>query len=85
MNMAGVDKFGVIFTVAFVAAMIVIMGTFLQVDNTPTAPSVAAPAQTYSPPPEPSTEPTQASPHYTDYGIGVQSAPQSSANEPSRI
>ena len=51
MNMAGVDKFGVIFTVAFVAAMIVIMGTFLQVDNTPTAPSVAVPSQTYSPEP----------------------------------
>ena len=51
MNMAGVDKFGVIFTIAFVAAMIVIMGTALQVDNTPAAPSVVVPTQTYSPPP----------------------------------
>ena len=77
--MAGVDKFGVIFTIAFVAVMIVIMGTALQVDNTPTAPSVAAPAQTYSPPPEPE----QASPHYTDWTAGVteQAAPQSSATE----
>ena len=70
MNMAGVDKFGVIFTVAFVAAMIVIMGTFLQVDNTPTAPSVAVPSQTYSPPttaPAPSVTP--------------QAAPQTSSSE----
>ena len=51
MNMAGVDKFGVIFTIAFVAAMIVIMGTSLQVDTTSAAPSVTAPTQTYSPPP----------------------------------
>jgi plastocyanin len=62
MNMAGVDKFGVIFTVAFVAAMIVIMGTFLQVDNTPTAPSVAVPSQTYSPPPTASSVTPQAAP-----------------------
>ena len=41
--MAGVDKFGVIFTIVFVAAMIAIMGTALQVDNTPAAPSVATP------------------------------------------
>ena len=66
--MAGVDKFGVIFTVAFVAAMIVIMGTFLQVDNTPTAPSVAVPSQTYSPP---TTAPS----------VTPQAAPQTSSGE----
>ncbi len=60
--MAGVDKFGVIFTIAFVAAMIVIMGTALQVDNTPAAPSVVAPAQTYSPTPTPPPVETQAAP-----------------------
>jgi len=70
MNMAGVDKFGVIFTVAFVAAMIVIMGTFLQVDNTPTAPSVAVPSQTYSPP---TTAPAPS--------VTQQAAPQTSSSE----
>ncbi|MDB3956653.1 hypothetical protein N9385_03135, partial [Candidatus Nitrosopelagicus sp.] len=68
--MAGVDKFGVIFTVAFVAAMIVIMGTFLQVDNTPTAPSVAVPSQTYSPP---TTAPAPS--------VTQQAAPQTSSSE----
>ena len=68
--MAGVDKFGVIFTVAFVAAMIVIMGTTLQVDNTPAAPSVVAPAQTYSPPPTPTPPPVE-----------TQAAPQTSSSD----
>ena len=72
MNMAGVDKFGVIFTIAFVAAMIVIMGTALQVDNTPAAPSVAAPTQTYSPPP--------AAPIPTP-SVTPQAAPQTSSSE----
>ena len=68
--MAGVDKFGVIFTIAFVAAMIVIMGTTLQVDNTPAAPSVVAPAQTYSPPPTPTPPPVE-----------TQAAPQTSSSD----
>jgi len=68
--MAGVDKFGVIFTIAFVAAMIVIMGTALQVDNNPAAPSVVAPTQTYSPPP---TAPTPS--------VTPQAAPQTSSSE----
>ena len=72
MNMAGVDKFGVIFTIAFVAAMIVIMGTALQVDNTPAAPSVATPTQTYSPPPPPPVSTPSVTP---------QSAPQTSSSE----
>jgi len=72
MNMAGVDKFGVIFTIAFVAAMIVIMGTALQVDNTPAAPSVTAPTQTYSPPP---TAPTPTP------SITPQAAPQTSSSD----
>jgi plastocyanin len=70
MNMAGVDKFGVIFTIAFVAAMIVIMGTALQVDNAPAAPSVVAPAQTYSPPPTPTPPPVE-----------TQAAPQTSSSD----
>jgi len=70
MNMAGVDKFGVIFTIAFVAAMIVIMGTALQVDNTPAVPSVAVPTQTYSPPP--ATTPPSVTP---------QAAPQTSSSD----
>jgi plastocyanin len=69
MNMAGVDKFGVIFTIAFVAVMIVVMGTVLQVDNT-VAPSVVAPTQTYSPPP---TAPTT--------NVTPQSAPQTSSSD----
>ena len=68
--MAGVDKFGVIFTIAFVAAMIVIMGTALQVDNTPAVPSVAVPTQTYSPPP--ATTPPSVTP---------QAAPQTSSSD----
>jgi plastocyanin len=72
MNMAGVDKFGVIFTIAFVAAMIVIMGTALQVDNTPAAPSVVAPTQTYSPPPTASAPTPSVTP---------QAAPQTSSSD----
>ncbi|MDC0064048.1 plastocyanin/azurin family copper-binding protein [Candidatus Nitrosopelagicus sp.] len=49
--MAGVDKFGVIFTVAFVAAMIVIMATVLQTDSTFAPSTDSTPTQTYSPPP----------------------------------
>ena len=66
--MAGVDKFGVIFTIVFVAAMIAIMGTALQVDTTPATPSIVAPTQTYSPPPTtpaPSVTP-QAAPQTSD-------------------
>ena len=70
MNMAGVDKFGVIFTIAFVVAMIVIMGTVLQVDNAPAAPSVAVPTQTYSPPP---TAPVPS--------VTPQAAPQTSSSD----
>ena len=72
MNMAGVDKFGVIFTIVFVAAMIAIMGTALQVDTTPAAPSVVAPTQTYSPPP-PAPAPTPS--------VTPQAAPQTSSSE----
>jgi plastocyanin len=72
MNMAGADKFGIIFTIAFVAAMIAIMGGLLQVDNTPSTPSVTAPAQTYSPPPTPvATQPN----------VTPQAAPQTSSSD----
>ena len=70
--MAGVDKFGVIFTIAFVAAMIAIMGGLLQVDTTPSTPSITAPAQTYSPPPAPAV--TQSS-------VTPQAAPQTSDSD----
>ena len=70
--MAGADKFGIIFTIAFVAAMIAIMGGLLQVDNTPSTPSVTAPAQTYSPPPTPvATQPN----------VTPQAAPQTSSSD----
>ena len=77
--MTSADKFGVIFSIAFAAAMIAIMGGLLQADTTPATPSMAAPTQTYSPPPEPE----QASPHITDYGVGLteQAAPQSSSSD----
>ena len=71
-DMTSADKFGVIFTVAFVAAMIAIMGGVLQVD-TPAAPSVAAPAQTYSPPPTPAAAPTPS--------VAPQAAPQTSSSD----
>ena len=70
--MTSADKFGVIFTIAFVAAMIVIMGGLLQVDNTST-PSVTAPAQTYSPPPTPAAAPAPS--------MAPQAAPQTSSSE----
>ena len=73
--MAGVDKFGVIFTIAFVAAMIAIMGGILQVDTTPSSPSMAAPAQTYSPPPAPAPA---AAPVVTPT---PQAAPQTSSSD----
>ncbi|MDA0755852.1 MAG: plastocyanin/azurin family copper-binding protein [Crenarchaeota archaeon] len=66
--MAGVDKFGVIFTIAFVAAMIAIMGGFLQVDTTPSTPNAYTPTQTYSSTPiatQPSGSP-QAAPQTSD-------------------
>ena len=44
--MTSADKFGVIFSIAFAAAMIALMGGLLQADTTPASPSVAAPAQT---------------------------------------
>ena len=44
--MAGVDKFGVIFSVAFVAAMIIIMATVLQTDSTFTPSTDSTPTQT---------------------------------------
>ena len=70
MNMAGVDKFGIIFTIAFAAAMIAIMGGLLQVDTSSPTPSIAAPTQTYSPPPTPAaTQPSvtpQAAPQTSD-------------------
>ena len=72
MNMAGVDKFGIIFTIAFAAAMIAIMGGLLQVDTTPSAPSVSAPAQTYSPPPTPAA---------TQPSVTPQAAPQTSPSD----
>ena len=75
MDMAGVDKFGVIFTIAFVAAMIAIMGGILQVDTTPSSPSMAAPAQTYSPPPAPAPA---AAPVVTPT---PQAAPQTSSSD----
>ena len=74
MDMAGVDKFGVIFTIAFVAAMIAIMGGILQVDTTPSSPSMVAPAQTYSPPPAPAP----AAPVVTPT---PQAAPQTSSSD----
>ena len=74
--MTSADKFGVIFTVAFVAAMIAIMGGALQPDVTPSAaPVLAAPAQTYSPPP---AAPVPAAPAPS---MAPQAAPQSSSSE----
>jgi len=50
-DMTSADKFGVIFSIAFAAAMIALMGGLLQADTAPATPSMAAPSQTYSPPP----------------------------------
>ncbi|HJM45736.1 MAG TPA: hypothetical protein QGF44_02045, partial [Candidatus Nitrosopelagicus sp.] len=62
--MTSADKFGVIFSIAFAAAMIALMGGLLQADTAPATPSMTAPTQTYSPPPAaPVTTPTpQAAP-----------------------
>ena len=69
--MAGVDKFGVIFTVAFVAAMIVIMATVLQTDGTFTQSTDSTPTQTYSPPPTQTYSPPPT----------PQAAPQTSSSD----
>ena len=74
--MAGVDKFGVIFTVAFVAAMIVIMATVLQTDSTFAPSTDSTPTQTYSPPPTDSTPTQTYSPPPTP-----QVAPQTSSSD----
>ncbi|MBT3591936.1 MAG: hypothetical protein HN504_03600, partial [Candidatus Nitrosopelagicus sp.] len=58
--MTSADKFGVIFTIVFVAAMIAIMGGALQPDSTPSSSSVTPPTQTYSPPPTQPLVETQA-------------------------
>ena len=71
--MTSADKFGVIFSIAFAAAMIAIMGGLLQVDTTPATPSMAAPTQTYSPPPAPAAAPVQTP--------TPQAAPQTSSSD----
>jgi plastocyanin len=71
--MTSADKFGVIFSIAFAAAMIALMGGLLQADTAPAAPSVAAPAQTYSPPPAAAPAPTPS--------ITPQAAPQTSSSD----
>ncbi len=73
--MTSADKFGVIFSIAFAAAMIALMGGLLQADTAPTAPSVAAPAQTYSPPPAPAAAPAPTP------SMAPQAAPQTSSSE----
>ena len=72
-DMTSADKFGVIFSIAFAAAMIAIMGGLLQVDTTPATPSMAAPTQTYSPPPAPAAAPVQTP--------TPQAAPQTSSSD----
>ena len=71
--MTSADKFGVIFSIAFAAAMIAIMGGLLQADTTPATPSMAAPTQTYSPPPAPAAAPVQTP--------TPQAAPQTSSSD----
>ena len=71
--MTSADKFGVIFSIAFAAAMIALMGGLLQADTTPAAPSVAAPTQTYSPPPTPAAAPAPS--------MAPQAAPQTSSSD----
>ena len=71
--MTSADKFGVIFSIAFAAAMIAIMGGLLQADTTPATPSMAAPTQTYSPPPAPVAAPVQTP--------TPQAAPQTSSSD----
>ncbi|MDC0168911.1 hypothetical protein OAI77_04680, partial [Candidatus Nitrosopelagicus sp.] len=72
-DMTSADKFGVIFSIAFAAAMIAIMGGLLQADTTPVTPSMAAPTQTYSPPPTPAAAPVQTP--------TPQAAPQTSSSD----
>ena len=72
-DMTSADKFGVIFSIAFAAAMIAIMGGLLQADTTPATPSMAAPTQTYSPPPAPAATPVQTP--------TPQAAPQTSSSD----
>ena len=67
------DKTFMPHSIAFAAAMIALMGGLLQADTVPTAPSVAAPAQTYSPPPAPAPAPAPS--------MAPQAAPQSSSTE----
>ena len=62
-------------SIAFAAAMIALMGGLLQADTAPAAPSVAAPAQTYSPPPAPAAAPAPTP------SMAPQAAPQTSSSE----
>ena len=55
--------------------MIALMGGLLQADTAPAAPSVAAPAQTYSPPPAPAAAPAPTP------SMAPQAAPQTSSSE----
>ena len=72
-DMTSADKFGVIFSIAFAAAMIALMGGLLQADTAPATPSMTAPSQTYSPPPTPAAAPvTTPTP---------QAAPQTSSSD----
>ena len=73
--MTSADKFGVIFSIAFAAAMIALMGGLLQADTDPAAPSVAAPTQTYSPPPAPAAAPAPTP------SMAPQAAPQTSSSD----
>jgi plastocyanin len=63
----------VIFSIAFAAAMIALMAGLLQADTTPATPSMAAPTQTYSPPPAPAAAPVQTP--------TPQAAPQTSSSD----
>ena len=72
-DMTSADKFGVIFSIAFAAAMIALMAGLLQADTTPATPSMAAPTQTYSPPPAPVAAPVQTP--------TPQAAPQTSSSD----
>ena len=72
-DMTSADKFGVIFSIAFAAAMIALMAGLLQADTTPATPSMAAPTQTYSPPPAPAAAPVQTP--------TPQAAPQTSSSD----
>ena len=80
-DMTSADKFGVIFTVAFVAAMIAIMGGILQVDTTPATPSMAAPTQTYSPPPTPAPQAAPTPAPQAAPTPAPQAAPQTSSSD----